>query len=189
MVVGFSGASTIPHVVGHSLSRFAACRIIEGLGPEEALRNTVVTDITLLKGTPCVFIVPDQDGKPVATQIGHHHPPDRVWGVDLEQCTNENCVWAPGDSKWNSPEPFKKARMICLRCGKPSPTIVLALDLPSIRPWSDSAPRVYRSVFPLPLREVDIVKHVPDRSPEEIERLLRPQKDLPKRKRDKDDQK
>lgn len=187
MVVGFAGASTIPHVVGHTLSRFAASRVIECLAPEEALRNTIVTDISLLKGTPCVFIVPGKSGPPVATQIGHHHPPDRVWGIDLEKCPNKGCLWAPGDSLWTSTPPFNTGRMFCLRCKKNSPTIVLQVDLPSVSRWSEAHPRVYRSVFPLPEKEIEILRNIPERSADELNRLLRPRKNLPKRKRDEAD--
>lgn len=178
MIVGFSGASTIPHVVGHSLASFISARVLEDLAPEAALRNTIVNDVTLLKSSPCVFIVPGPADatRPVATQIGHHHPPDRVWGVELELCGTENCSWSFGDSLWDSSEPFDKARLFCVRCKRKSHVIYRDFDLPSVQPWGASHPRVFRSVFPLPLSELCIARKVPERSQKEVERLKQDKK-------------
>lgn len=175
MVLGFSGSSTIPTIVGHTLSKFVSARAVDGLDPEEAVRNCIVNDVTLLKSSSVVYIVPgpEASSRPVATQVGHHHPPDRVWGVDFEGCADENCIWSPSDTSWASNEPFERARPHCLRCQKKGNIIIREIDLPSIKPWGTSHPRVFKSVFPLPECELQIVQNVPYRTEKELQGLKR----------------
>lgn len=177
MVLGFSGASTIPHIVGHSLASFAAARAIEELAPEEAIRNTIVNDTTSMKSTSYVYVTPglNPSDPPVAIQLGCHCPPDNVWGVELPRCVNLDCDWAPADSVWDSMPPFKKARASCLRCTKVSSTIWRELDLPSISPWGPSHPRAFKSVFPLPLAELNVLKTIgtqPERNANTVKQAI-----------------
>ncbi|KZP26430.1 hypothetical protein FIBSPDRAFT_949312 [Athelia psychrophila] len=170
VVLAFSGSSTVPQVLGGTLAEFGCARLTKEQDVEHALRDTIIGNYLLLKGSPPVWAVRNRQGPARAEMIGVHSPPDHVWGLELRGCPTAGCPWGPGDTKWTSTDPHNKAIAFCRRC-KEKATIHREQDLPHVKRWGSAHPLIYRSRFPLTVEEVQIVmtkgKRIPAEAPGE----------------------
>lgn len=155
MVLGFSGAATVPQVLGGTLAEFGCARVTKVQDIEEALRDTILGNYLLLKGSPAVWAVRNRSGPASPEMIGIHSPPDHVWGLELRGCPDLACPWGPGDTKWDCKDPHDKAVATCRRCGLKA-TIRRTQDLPHISNWGRAHPLIYRSRFPLTIEEFQL---------------------------------
>lgn len=151
IIVGFGGASTIPHIVASPIAKFVTKRVVDGYGPQDALTRSFVSDIDALKSSPVVYMTAGiaADGiRAISRMIGATAPPERVWGFDFLGCPTQACPGRPHfDTYGKMGTSFDNAKFRCLDCGWKS-TRYRITDVPFIAQWDNAHPSVFSFDFP-----------------------------------------
>jgi hypothetical protein len=151
MVVGFSGASTIPHFVTSGLVKLITeIAVDRERNVWDALGRTMANDATLLKHSPVTVIYRDVNDKVISRAFGFHTPPVRVWGCDFSYCGTRECNPMPRDVyfKTKGSGEAQKVRQRCLKCGWKSDWKSIQ-DFDFLQQWDASHALVYWHNFPL----------------------------------------
>lgn len=151
LVVGFGGASTIPHIVASPLAKLVTRRVVDGYAPWEALTRSFAGDIDALKSSPVIFMTPQSSPQTllaISKMMGATAPPARVWGFPFVGCPTKAC---PGTLRFNTNgSNYDSAQFECLECRQRSPRYRAGKgkDVSFITRWDNAHPSVFSFDFP-----------------------------------------